>query len=105
MPTKSGKLFLINEPQPADHWSHYTPCSQLEPFRIDPAAMGMFDRLPRPSARLRRVPIAGSLAPLRRRRSLRKVHYSILWFKTTPTIAASRGDEAKTDIDPIGART
>jgi hypothetical protein len=36
MATKSGKLFLKNEAQPADYWSHYTPYSQLEPFRIDP---------------------------------------------------------------------
>ena len=43
MATKSGKLFLRNEAQPADHWSHYTPYSQLEPFRIDPAVMGTFD--------------------------------------------------------------
>ena len=43
MATKSGKPLLTNEAQPADHWSHYTPYSQLEPFRIDPAVMGMFD--------------------------------------------------------------
>ena len=43
MATKSGKPFLTNEAQPADHWSHYTPYSQLEPFRIDPAVMGTFD--------------------------------------------------------------
>jgi hypothetical protein len=64
---KSGKLILTNEVQPADHWSHYTPYAQLQPFRIDPAVMGMFDPdYPRPSARPRRVPIAGSLAPFRR---------------------------------------
>ena len=43
MATKGGTLFLRNEAQPADHRSHYTPYSQLEPFRIDPAVMGMFD--------------------------------------------------------------
>jgi hypothetical protein len=43
MATKSGKPFLTIEARPADHWSHYTPYSQLEPFRIDPAVMGMFD--------------------------------------------------------------
>src|ERR1700694_6237954 len=39
MATKGGKLFLRNEAQPADRWSHYTPYSQLEPFRIDPTVM------------------------------------------------------------------
>jgi len=43
MATKSGKPFLTIEARPADHRSHYTPYSQLEPFRIDPAVMGMFD--------------------------------------------------------------
>jgi len=41
MATKSGKPFLTNEAQPADQLSHYTPYSELEPFRIDPAVMGM----------------------------------------------------------------
>ena len=38
-----GKPMLTNEAQPADQLSHYTPYSELEPFRIDPAVMGMFD--------------------------------------------------------------
>jgi len=38
-----GKPMLTNEAQPADQLSDYTPYSELEPFRIDPAVMGMFD--------------------------------------------------------------